>query len=98
MTRKRTTIDTFQLWTNYGYGWEHECTEFNIHALNVQKRAYREACPGINLKSKKVREPLTNYTAEQLQEIEKGNKADSQAFLERRAAKIAARALSSAAG
>jgi hypothetical protein len=86
MARTRKTIDTFQLWTNYGCGWEHEVTEFNIHALNRRKREYRENC-NANLKSKKVREPRANYTAEQLQEIETNNTADRKAFWERRDAK-----------
>lgn len=52
----RKTVDTWELWTNYGQGWGHETTELSWREMREQKRAYRENCPGVRLMVKKRRE------------------------------------------
>lgn len=52
----RKTVDTWELWTNYGQGWEHETTELSWKAMREQKRTYRENCPWVRLMVKKRRE------------------------------------------
>lgn len=38
----RKTIDEWQLWANYGYGWEHEVSYSNRKDAIADLRAYRE--------------------------------------------------------
>lgn len=56
MAYVRKTVDTWELWTNYGQGWEHEVTELSWKEMREQKRTYRENCPGVVLRVKKRRE------------------------------------------
>lgn len=39
---ERKTRDTYEIWTNYGYGWECECVEDNYKDLKVNLKAYRD--------------------------------------------------------
>ncbi len=57
MTYQRKTRDEYQLWVNYGQGWEHEISEDTRAELNQRYREYRENCPEYPLKrvSKRVR-------------------------------------------
>ena len=57
MAYVRKTTDEWHILIDYGYGdgWEHECTELNFRDKNETVKAYRENCPGIRIKSKKVR-------------------------------------------
>jgi hypothetical protein len=52
----RKTVDTWQIWVNYGQGWEHECTELSLAAMKVNVKAYRDNCPGIRIKVRPHRE------------------------------------------
>lgn len=45
MTYTRKTVDTYQLWVNYGQGWEHEITEMSYREKIEQAKCYRENCP-----------------------------------------------------
>lgn len=54
---ERKTIDTWQIWTNYGYGWEHETTEISRKECKENVKAYYANCPGIQIKIKRKREP-----------------------------------------
>ena len=58
MAYTRKTYDTWQLWTNYGYGWEHETTELSWREFKEQRRCYREACPGVAIRLKRKREKV----------------------------------------
>ncbi len=88
----RKTLDTWEIWTNYGFGWEHECTEFNCHDAGDRKREYY-ANAQCEVKTKRKREPLTNFTTEQLAEIRENNRKATRRWLDRikanRAKKVA---------
>lgn len=58
MARQRTTRDTWELWTNYGYGWECECIEFTRQDIRARLKEYRENTHA-QLQVKKRRETLT---------------------------------------
>lgn len=45
MPYKRKTRDTWELWINYGQGWEHELTEYSFKEIRDRRREYRENCP-----------------------------------------------------
>lgn len=55
---KRKTRDTWEIWTNYGYGWEHECTENTWKEAREQLKCYRENTPGSMVRAKKRREKI----------------------------------------
>jgi hypothetical protein len=57
-TYKRKTIDTWQIWTNYGQGWEHECTEMSRKEARENVKAYRENAPGVQLRVRRRRERI----------------------------------------
>jgi len=40
----RKTRDTYELWINYGYGWEHELTEDSFREYRERRKEYRENC------------------------------------------------------
>jgi hypothetical protein len=42
MAYKRRTVDVWHLEVNYGYGWEHECTEMSWKDAKAQAKTYRE--------------------------------------------------------
>lgn len=45
MTYKRKTVDTWQLWVNYGQGWEHETTEHSLSEYRKRVIEYGQNCP-----------------------------------------------------
>jgi len=85
---QRKTIDTWEIWTNYGFGWEHECTEFNRHDAGDRRREYNENAR-CAVKIKRKREPLKNYTHDQLLDIREGNRKATRRWLDRIKAKRA---------
>ncbi len=54
-TYKRKTRDEWQMWSNYGYGWEHELSEDSWREMREQLKCYRANCPNASFKAKKVR-------------------------------------------
>jgi hypothetical protein len=58
MSYKRKTYDTWQLWSNYGQGWEHETTELSRKDGKEQLKTYRENCPQYSFKLIKHREKV----------------------------------------
>ena len=42
MARQRTTRDEWQIWGNYGYGWDEECSESTRKEALQRLREYRE--------------------------------------------------------
>lgn len=55
MTRARKTRDEWQMWSNYGYGWEHEISEDTWKEMREQLKCYRANCPGASFRAKKAR-------------------------------------------
>jgi hypothetical protein len=55
---KRKTTDEFQIWTNYGYGWEHESTCSTRQEAKQERQAYLDNAHtliGIEIKKKRVK-------------------------------------------
>lgn len=46
MARQRKTRDEWQVWSNYGYGWDEECSEPTRRDGLQRLREYRENGPG----------------------------------------------------
>ena len=44
MPYKRKTIDEFQLYVNYGKGWEYETAESTLKEIKNRKLEYLENC------------------------------------------------------
>lgn len=44
MAYKRKTRDRWDIETNWGYGWEVECSEYTWEEAKVQYRCYLENC------------------------------------------------------
>lgn len=42
--RQRKTIDTWQIWIDYGHGWEHECTEMTFKEARERSKEYHANC------------------------------------------------------
>lgn len=58
-TYARKTKDEWQLWTNYGYGWECECVEESRDEGRLRRKEYLENAQGLkNIKLVKRRVPL----------------------------------------
>ena len=55
MSYQRKTQDEWQLWSNYGYGWEHEISEDSWSEMKARLREYRENAPQGAYRAKKVR-------------------------------------------
>ena len=55
---KRKTRDVWEIWTNYGYWWEHECTESTWKEAREQLKCYRANVRGVAVKAKKRREKI----------------------------------------
>jgi hypothetical protein len=51
----RTTRDEWQLWINYGQGWEHEISEDTWRELRERLKEYRANCPEYPVRAKKRR-------------------------------------------
>ena len=45
MAYQRKTYDEWQLWINYGHGWEHEISEASSREFRQRVKEYRENCP-----------------------------------------------------
>ena len=61
MAYKRKTIDRWDIMTNYGYGWECECSEYTKQEARVNYRAYVEnACGRFAVKLEKHRERISD--------------------------------------
>jgi hypothetical protein len=55
---KRKTVDEYQLWTNYGYGWENETIEETWKAAKEQKKCYLDNATnliGIKIIKKRIK-------------------------------------------
>lgn len=60
MAYVRKTVDEWQIWTNYGYGWEHENTETTRADGLRSLREYRDNIQGaVKLIKKRVRKAVT---------------------------------------
>lgn len=42
MAYQRKTVDRWDIMTNYGYGWECECSEYDLASAKRTKREYIE--------------------------------------------------------
>lgn len=42
----RKTIDRWDIMTNYGYGWECECSEYTLKEARQRLKKYRENISG----------------------------------------------------
>lgn len=60
MAYQRKTRDVWFLWVNYGYGWEHELTEFTRKEAQQRLKEYRENCPQYPCYISKHRERIEN--------------------------------------
>ena len=61
MTYKRKTRDRWDIMTNYGYGWECECSEYTSQDARRTAREYREnACGRFSVRVEKHRERISN--------------------------------------
>ena len=56
---KRKTIDVWQLWTNYGYGWECEIEEESRKEIQARYKEY--VLNAHQLKDIKVKKVRRNY-------------------------------------
>jgi hypothetical protein len=56
MAYVRKTIDEYNIITNYGYGWETECTEETLKEAKQRAKEYRENTNAqIKIEKKRVR-------------------------------------------
>lgn len=55
MKYTRKTRDEWQLWSDYGQGWEHELSEDSWKEMRARLREYRQNAPQYSYKAKKVR-------------------------------------------
>ena len=65
MARERKTIDVFELWSNYGHGWEVETEEATRFDAQEQRKCYRENTNG-SFKIKKKRVLKSTLTDDEL--------------------------------
>lgn len=61
MAYQRKTRDVWQFFVNYGYGWEHELTEFTREEGRQRLKEYRENCPQYPARLEKHRERIEEY-------------------------------------
>ena len=59
MSYQRKTIDRFDIMTNYGYGWECECSEYTLKDAKQRIKEYRENTTAA-VKIEKHRESIKN--------------------------------------
>lgn len=64
MSYQRKTADEFELQADHGYGhgWECETTETTRKAIRERVREYRANCPGMPIRVKKRRVPISPKT------------------------------------
>ena len=56
----RKTVDRYDIMTNYGYGWECECSEDNYKEAKQRLKEYREnSCGRWSTKLEKHREKVS---------------------------------------
>lgn len=56
MARQRKTRDEWQVWGNYGYGWDEECSESTRSEGLQRLREYRENGNGVyELRKRRIR-------------------------------------------
>ena len=55
MAYTRKTEDEWEIWSKYSTGWELETTETSWKLCRDNLKLYRENCPGVQFKVKKVR-------------------------------------------
>jgi hypothetical protein len=57
MSYVRKTRDEYQIYVNYGQGWEHEISEDTMKEAQERRKEYRDNCPQYQTKivSKRVR-------------------------------------------
>mgnify|MGYP001576963620 CR=1 FL=1 len=58
MAYKRKTVDTWELFGNYGQGWETLCSGYTFAELRQNKKDYRENEPGTPLRTVWKREKI----------------------------------------
>lgn len=63
MAYKRKTADEYQLHVNYGYGWEHELSEYTLEEARQRRKEYAENCPQYPTRIVKKRIPIKEETA-----------------------------------
>ena len=52
---QRKTRDEWQMWSNYGYGWEHELSEDSWREMRERLKEYRTNAPQYRYRAKRVR-------------------------------------------
>lgn len=55
----RKTVDRWDIMTNYGYGWECECSEYTLKEARQRLKEYRENITG-SVRLEKHRERIEN--------------------------------------
>ena len=55
----RKTVDRWDIMTNYGYGWECECSEYTLKEAKHRLKEYRENITG-SVRLEKHRERIEN--------------------------------------
>lgn len=64
MPYQRKTRDRWDIVTNWGYGWECECSEYNrTDAVRTYKEYRENACGRYGVRLEKHREPLVKEAA-----------------------------------
>jgi len=71
MTRERKTVDTWEFHVDYGFGWEHEITEFSFQSMRKNAKLYRENVP-YPLKIVRKRMKKSDMTPNELNEASNG--------------------------
>lgn len=68
MSQQRKTIDTWEIQSNYGNGWEIECTELNQYAMKINRNAYLEnSLYPVRVVKKRV--PKTDFEEHELKHL-----------------------------
>lgn len=63
MAYVRKTRDRWDIETNYGYGWDVECSEYTYKEAKERLKEYRENICGAGIRMRKRREPISLYPA-----------------------------------
>lgn len=56
MAYTRKTIDVWEMYVDYGCGWEYELSEYSLQEIKKRKKEYKENCPQYPVKIVKKRE------------------------------------------
>lgn len=57
-TYTRKTRDVWELYLDYGQGYEYECSEYSRKEIHARVKEYRENCPQYPIKTLKKRERI----------------------------------------